>query len=371
MGSVSSTVRICFFSWLLLPILFFSCKGGKSGNGGIEESDFVTNLEASYSGESVVLVWQNVETAEHHHLFRKAGNGEYTEIEVLEGNASTFTDNNPEPRSNLVYAIRSETNTGELSPLSVPSPVLLPLHVLGTQASLLEFDDRIRISWNTRNADDSYALYRLETAGDLDPVLITETGGNFFDDLCSALVNPPDKGVPCFYRVVWKDSEGLEHGTLASLVPGLADDFSDPFEPNDIISDLDDQNTTTVFTGSNPGLYSFSDGDVNLYQDTDWYLYENDLSINSVSVTVTFPTDTGFQPGDVEFCFWFDGQEYEKTAVTIPDGTPGYIPDLFVFPPAGLSVPSGIQKLYYCIRVVRTNSVKVTGQYAIDVDDGL
>ena len=126
---------------------------------------------------------------------------------------------------------------------------------------------------------------------------------HFFDGIDNN-ENHPLRNQPYFYCITWTKNS-IEYGGNHSFAFGVYSDFVDHFEPNDDVPYAREVLLNSYVVSS--GCYSFNDGAGGIADDTDWYKCRISTDY-TLSVTVRFPQDTVFLPGELRFQFYYNGK---------------------------------------------------------------
>ena len=262
-------------------------------------------------GQAQILVeWTAVDGAESYQVYRIVGIGDPVNVGQVTNNL--FVDSDFPIGEAVAYRIRAG-RAGQLSVLSEASnsiTVAAQSVVVGdVEASVLEFDDRIRIRWAPLVVEDvtpSYTVQRFLSADDSSPQAeFTDhaefsqgaDGKLYYDDLSA------QSQQPYFYRVVWADqteTPGDASDAAIGFYHAGADDHF--YEPNDDRLQLGD--SSTLFPdGTELVIYRVIDAG-ETYDDVDWYVYRGVPQL--VKVTVTLPAASELS-AQLEFDFYYSG----------------------------------------------------------------
>lgn len=196
-----------------------------------------------------------------------------------------------DPNGEYPYPPPSDSPPPSSSPS--PSPSGPAYQIRDLTASIMQYDDRIRLFWFVEPeaaGDIYYHVYRSESRTGKNELIATVYSNEYEDMEGPSLILKSD--TPYFYSVAWGKDE-VEYGEPNQRVLGLFSSVIDVFEPNDHIF-----SARLLEKDREVGTYLFSLYDANGEHviDTDWYVFQRDNSSYSemLSVTIEFPGDSPF-----------------------------------------------------------------------------
>ncbi len=352
-------IRTIFLLILSISI-YISCSdptGGSGSDPGTETGiSAPNNVTVAVDGDTMVISWNSLSGVEYYKIYRKVGSGDY-ELISSGVTSNTYTDMTVPPDSYVQYAVRSFSPIYQ-SPLSEPSDPI-SIYVQRLKASLLEYNDRITISWNKHPEAESYRVYRGLSEVDT-PVEVAEFSSSddtvSYSDIKTASNNISEEQ-PYFYRITW-EKEGSEYGAYSPMVMGVFTNNIDYDEPdNDDYVTLPD-NTYTPSSANPPLIYSFSDGAGGSEADIDWYRYHGDPE----NVTVNIDLTSGdFYDNELKIRFFYNNEYLAPQDINNGENT-----YLFDFQGA-----TGTVNLYFKVYPVVSSSRNVIGSYYVEIKNEL
>lgn len=342
--------RIVLYLVLIAGSLF-SCKGP---TGIIPEPSLLVlecpeNITPEFKDGNILITWSTVENAAEYYIYRKDGNSDFSLINSSP--LTTFLDSDYPKDAAIQYAVKSVDGTVQ-SELSSPS-VRLTEWITNVEVSVLEFTDRIRITWDKQTEADKYIIYRSSSRnGDLLELARISVSENIleFEDKSDAANNAPKADTPYFYQIQWIKDDVLYGVTC----PGTLGGFSSTV---DIAEPLNNDFQTMVagnFIQDNsnpPVLYSFGDGKGEIDADIDWYQYVGHGG-DEVDIEIAKPSE--FKK--IELQYYYNG-EY-STPIIIDSN-----PYNFIYNIPGSPEEEAI--LYFSIIPVSTTTDNIFGTYSI------
>ncbi|MBN2656784.1 MAG: hypothetical protein JXR86_06970, partial [Spirochaetales bacterium] len=229
-------------------------------------------------------------------------------------------------------------------------------YVQNPEASRLEYNDRIRLSWDKTIDVDEYVIYRGGSRSaapvEIDRFSNTSAYIEYFDYTALADTH-------YYYQIRWMKGR-VEYGSASPMVLGVRSDTTDIYEPlNNDFSTLN-SGSYVPDSGNPPILYSFNDGDGLIEADTDWYRYEECKRGDMISVTVEKPIDFD----QINLQFYHDGLLSETISIGSSIQEEFYpIPD-----------PDNLREdtiLFFRITPVAGISGNCIGSYSINVGNSL
>ncbi len=171
------------------------------------------------------------------------------------------------------------------------------LIISNVQSSVLQYTNRIDITWNKINRADSYVLYRYESYSDNSPDIYSGILNNYFSDF-NALNN-----TLYFYKVSCvENNKEYEKSSLSNF--GIYSDFVDIYEPDNNINSIEPLILNETYEAL---IYSCLADSQFILTDTDWYLYTGNKA--GLTVYITVSNGNGFKYGDIKFIFNYKGQD--------------------------------------------------------------
>lgn len=315
------------------------------------------NVSVSRDSDNLHVTWSVVDGAEKYKIYRKLGEGAFSEVPDAEVAETYWIDADYPKDKTIRYAVKSGAS-GEYSSLSDPSnPIAIWAQNL--KATTFGFKDKIKLTWDPHpEIPDRYIIYRYPFKSfdndDYVPLYeIGETDKNYYEDNSNG-TDLPYKNTPYFYRILWEKT-GVVHGHGGPFALGIfSSNEVDVNEPNDhYLSSkelvVDGEATTSIVS-------SFGDGVGGVVEDVDWFKYHGPVDC-SIFVSIGLPTDTGFQYGELHFQFYYDGV-YGEDNLLVED----YIYNFDKFGAA-----TGDVDLYFRVYPTVDSSKNVFGTYTIGI----
>ena len=347
----------CFFYIFIVIIIVFACAPPDAPSPGPSSlPDPPSAAAVRFTGSSLFVSWDGVPEADSYKIYREVNYGQFLLLTDYQITETSFDDTNFNVETTYRYAVASVNENGA-SRKSEPSDSISisadSVIVHNPDASVYEFDNKIKVSWDVFPNADSYNVYRSLDKNFSSPVLCGNSIVNYFED---TLV---EGETPCFYSVLWVKND-TEYGQAAEPVFGIFGDVIDVYEQNDDYTDVKDQAESTIFDIETPPLlFNYPDGNGDFVRDIDWYKYAGNS--NSVMVTISFPFDTDYLANEVTFQFFYN-ESYVGTEHYIVNPTSD---NTFMFD--GFSGESNPEELYFVIksRAAFVRRSKYTMRYGI------
>lgn len=249
-----------------------------------EEVPVVSDLVASKSGMNIELNWSYSSSFDSFAIYRKVG--ELTPVEIISGLTDhTYSDSTVPYDSDITYSIYVK-HKGNLSKVSNSTNIIRvnreDIKVSEVKASILEFSDKIRLTWKPVRGATSYKVYRYKNRdGAYESVITTE--------LCELNDVTVLKDTAYYYKVLWVYNS-VEYGDVESRIFGLYSDTIDIYEPNDNITKIENELGSTIFDNTKSALiYSFKNGK----KDIDYYKYSGSQEYLKVIINLEPANSSG------------------------------------------------------------------------------
>ncbi|MBN2440953.1 MAG: hypothetical protein JXJ04_06395 [Spirochaetales bacterium] len=375
-------MKILYIFLLILTVLLFSCDLPETDDGQrvtasptptteltpnptgepIEEITVLPpeTVEADFVDAVPQVVWSSVDLADTYEIYRQDGVGEYRLTGTVEASAHTFADPGFPRNVSFNYTVVSKCGHYYSRP-SKPSNNLSK-YIRNLEATKLEYTDRIIITWQEAYNADNYRVFRY-LSKDEEPLVIGETDTpGFADTFCK-------KNVLYYYRVTW-DSHNTEYGTGGPFADGICSDYIDFYEPNDRITDIENQQISTVFVrGQPPYIFSFYDNSGGTSIDTDWYKYSGPPRM--ICIKVSLPFDSVFNEHELFFRFYYNNslQPEQPLYAEWTDMTQNEWGRTFIFD--NFDTHADTMELYYTIYPLLPTTIHKFGSYRIEISDEL
>lgn len=211
------------------------------------------NLRAEFNDKNNVIdiTWDNSSENVTYEVFRVKDSSEQllTNQDYADSN---YSDKSFPLETTIFYKVRSYKTVNNLYSDFKESTTLVvnisDLTVKNIKATVLEFDDKNRITWdiiNNPNLTPEYEVYRYISKNDQNPVKVNSTifngidNSKYIDDI-NALTK-----TPYYYCLKWKDTTSNQVGMDSDYVFGIYVDTGDEksSEPNDDYINLPYANT--------------------------------------------------------------------------------------------------------------------------------
>ena len=265
------SIGLFFFIILLFfgQIFFPSCSNTSAGGGNDDGSPpEPIPLLADIINNDVRLSWSPIEGATEIAVFRKTGSGTFQEIGGQAYSGESFTDDTCPRDLALTYSIRFTLDDASARDSQESNTVMISLTPIKVddrvQATILEYQNSIKVSWDHQADADTYRLYRYQSKDDSTPMSF-ETANNYYDD------SKASADTSYYYKVACI-RDNVEFEKTDSFAMGIYSTHLDLFEPND---SKEEARQLTVGSGvQNAVIFSLPDGIGGVDSDVDWYRIE-------------------------------------------------------------------------------------------------
>lgn len=336
---------------VFISILFFSCSDTNPAKDNTLASPSTINAE--FNNGQIEITWSSVSDATSYEIYRKDGLLTYTLVDTT--SAASYSDDGYPKDTTVQYAVKS-LNGEFASPLSDPSESLSEW-VRNLEVSILEFDNKIRLTWDSQIEAESYVVYRSTTRNGAPTPLYTFSTASANVEYIDSTANV---NTPYFYQIRWTKGAD-EYGDSSPTPMGLFSDTVDIGEPlnNDVLTL--NGGTYVEVSATPPILYSFGDGMGSVEADTDWFCFEG-FEGDVVVVDVTKPA--AFSDGEVFIQFYYDETLYPAQNINGTVST-----KTFNIPDADNSGDAAT--LYFKIYAVTGSASSIIDDYSVSADNSL
>lgn len=261
---------------VVLIAFFVSCEN--PGNVGVVSGEYELmapeNVTADFNTEtnSVDIFWNCEEEGVNYEILRLTGSEESL-ITTDALNQKHFSDQGFPLDTNMTYKVRavmpqasassdwSQTRTLEVGQVEIK--------VNNLTASVLEFSDRIRLSWKqivNGNMVPVYEVFRYSRPDDPNPQTLALSFSSDASGIVTAEDTTAEASTTWYYLVKWYDSVSGSYGLDSEMVPGIFVSSGDEkfSEPNDDYMNLPYEGTFPAMTD----LFIFRQGEL---KDTDCF----------------------------------------------------------------------------------------------------
>ncbi len=276
---------------ILLIVCWSNCKEPKSSKL-LQPPNPPANIYIAYDDHSSVvnIAWTTVSGDVSYEVYRSVNNVDRL-IYTLGSESTSCKDIQFPVGKSIVYKVRTSANN-QYSDFRASGFLLVDIPdvtVRNSNASILEYNDKIRIIWDAIENPDvipAYEVYRYLSKADSNPVKIENTITSlnntlYLDD--TAIIST----TPYYYSVRWTDTTTSTNGKDSSLVFGVFVNSGDEnlSEPNDNWEQLPYDITFPNMTD----LFIFKNEEV---RDADCFkIVEIPDNIAVINVTVVFPAE--------------------------------------------------------------------------------
>lgn len=344
-----------------LALSFFACSNpsGTSSSDDLEYDESQlrapSSVSASFSDNTIRVVWSEVSAAEEYKVYRKEDVGSFQFVKST--SSLVFGDSAYSRGSTVQYAVTS-VSEGMESPLSTASNSLSEW-VRDIEVSTMEHSNKISLSWSGQDEADEYIVYRApsKTSGSVE-IARFSSGDKLvgYDDSSADIA----VDTPYYYQVRWKKGE-VEYGSTSPLYLGLFSTTVDLGEPeNDDIKTLSGDSYVEI-PSQPPILYSIGDKVGGVESDVDWYKYE---ARKGDAVTVTVKKPAVFDDGELFIQFSYDN------ALSTPVAISGSVhEEIYSIPSEGS--PGENASLFFKIYPVTGTAETLIGSYSVSIGNSL
>jgi hypothetical protein len=263
-------------------------------------------VSAEFAGDRIIVEWDNPDDSDLYKVYRKDGNMDY--IELAECTSPVFCDEHYREEDVMSYIVCCHYPGGGWTDPSPPSNNVSK-YIQKVEASILQFDDRIEVTWDEQSQALSYNVYRYLSKADPNPVIFPDIMTTVFTDQYREN-DPlsPGANKPYYYQVTWNQENygsSVEYGQGGVYALGIYSTEVDYYEINNDWTDLEDQESCSVFSKDQPPItFCLDDGE----KDDDWYKYYG--PVENVFILINVPYDSQFTD-QLRFQFYTDfNKEY-------------------------------------------------------------